>query len=126
MLEYFAYKKIKKHRADKAALGQVHAARVLKEDDEVFLQRIVSPEGTPPPLPERPRGSRSGSGSGYSTRDNNDNNNSNSYTVDDETGRARGRDKGKGKENEKRMDAKKSSRFSFLSRSRAGNKKACF
>src|SRR5258706_16351964 len=55
MLEYFSYKKIKKHQAEKRALaGAQSPAPVLSEEDENFLGRIVSAEGTPPPLPDRP------------------------------------------------------------------------
>lgn len=125
MLQYFVYKKVKKHRAEKAALAHVQAAHVqaapvLPDDDEAFLQRIVSAEGTPPPLPERPRWS--GLDAGYSTGEDS------SHMVGDENGRDRSRDKGKGKENEneKRMDAKKSCHFSFLTRGRAGNNEACY
>jgi len=49
-MEYFNYYKSKHHvdHADKSS------APVLTEEDEAFLQRVTS-EGTPPPLPERPR-----------------------------------------------------------------------
>lgn len=53
MMEYFTYKKIKKHQAEKKA-KEGEQTPVLKQEDEDFLQRIVSAEGTPPPLPERP------------------------------------------------------------------------
>jgi hypothetical protein len=50
MMEYFNYYKAKHHvdHADKSS------APVLTDEDEAFLQQIAS-EGTPPPLPERPR-----------------------------------------------------------------------
>ncbi|MCJ1250979.1 hypothetical protein MMC30_008209 [Trapelia coarctata] len=50
MMEYFNYYKSKYHidHADKSS------APVLTDEDEAFLQRIAS-EGTPPPLPSRPR-----------------------------------------------------------------------
>jgi len=56
MLEYFTYKKVKKHQAEKRARESSQSRKakpVLSAEDESFLQRIVS-EGTPPPLPERP------------------------------------------------------------------------
>jgi hypothetical protein len=53
MLEYFTYKKIKKHQAEKRA-REALASPVLNEEDENFLQRVVSEEGPPPALPERP------------------------------------------------------------------------
>lgn len=61
MLEYFAYKKYKKHQAEKEA-EKAHASGhreerapslVLNEEDELFLRRIAE-EGEPPHLPERP------------------------------------------------------------------------
>lgn len=59
MLEYFTYKKVKKHQAEKHARDSAVStpnvpAPVLTEEDENFLERIVSAEGTPPALPERP------------------------------------------------------------------------
>jgi hypothetical protein len=77
MLEYFTYKKYKKHEEKKhsrepsrehherrdgpeAATSSRRAERteagspVLSEDDENFLRRVVSEEGTPPPMPPRP------------------------------------------------------------------------
>lgn len=88
MLEYFTYKKVKKHNADKkdrvsnsntplasptpaspttsskprhlntvkspsADLGRGGASPILNEEDEYFLHRFISAEGTPPPLPQR-------------------------------------------------------------------------
>ena len=53
MLEYFSYKKIKKHQAEKKAEAKIQTP-LITEEDENFLTRIVSAEGTPPPLPERP------------------------------------------------------------------------
>ncbi|TGO09585.1 hypothetical protein BTUL_0160g00010 [Botrytis tulipae] len=88
MLEYFTYKKVKKHNADKkdrvsnsntplasptpaspttsskprhlntvknpsADLGRGRASPILNEEDEYFLHRFISAEGTPPPLPQR-------------------------------------------------------------------------
>lgn len=50
MLEYFAYKKFKKHKAGKEEQGQVHKGKeaegpptpVLTEDDERFLRRLTA------------------------------------------------------------------------------------
>ncbi|KAF7923620.1 hypothetical protein BELL_0414g00020 [Botrytis elliptica] len=88
MLEYFTYKKVKKHNADKkdrasnsntplasptpaspttsskprrlntvkspsADLGRGGASPILNDEDEYFLHRFISAEGTPPPLPQR-------------------------------------------------------------------------
>lgn len=75
MLEYFAYKKVKQHRAEKAAsLSHPNSGRdsgnvssmereaekgartpkpLLTEEDEEFLKRLAE-EGAPPQLPERP------------------------------------------------------------------------
>jgi hypothetical protein len=97
MLEYFTYKKVKKHQAEKKAEAHIQSP-VITEEDEDFLTRIVSAEGTPPPLPERPR----------------------STEVPESTGN-RGDGQlavatAKGKENEKPIDRKKSNRLSFLYR----------
>ena len=52
MLEYFTYKKAKKHQ-EKAHKSE---EPVLNKDDEDFLHRITSQvEGTPPALPDRPQ-----------------------------------------------------------------------
>lgn len=52
MMEYFSYKKAKKH-LEKAPKSK---EPVLNDEDEAFLYRITSQvEGTPPPLPERPQ-----------------------------------------------------------------------
>jgi len=64
MLEYFTYKKVKKHQAEKKVHtpAQVRTptpqgpSPLLNDEDENFLERIVSAEGTPPPLPSRPMG----------------------------------------------------------------------
>lgn len=108
MLEYFTYKKVKKHQAEKKAQAQVQSP-LLDEENENFLQRIVSAEGTPPPLPERPHtlGPQAGDSTG---------NNSQMVVQKDEPIDEKKEDKGKGKENEKPKDAKKSHRFSFLTR----------
>jgi len=55
MLEYFTYKKVKKHQVEKKA-HENKQLPLLDEDDERFLTRVVSAESTPPPLPERPYG----------------------------------------------------------------------
>jgi hypothetical protein len=117
MLEYFAYKKVKKHQAEKKAHAQVQSP-LLDDDDERFLTRIVSAEGTPPPLPDRPHGldveagDTTGNASQLVLHDGNEG----------ETHQHHHQDKGKGKvkENEK-ADTKKANRFSFLSR--MGSKK---
>lgn len=111
MLEYFTYKKVKKHQAEKRAQAQVQSP-LLTEEDENFLERIVSAEGTPPPLPDRPSGVESEAGD--STADN-------SHTVADGEGpaaeTATEKSKGEQKENDKPKDGKKPSRFSFITRS---------
>jgi hypothetical protein len=121
MLEYFTYKKVKKHQAEKRAQEETQSP-LLDEEDERFLTRIVSAEGTPPPLPERPHGL--GVEAGDSTR------NKSQMLVHDgredenhhHKDKGKGKGKGKGKESEKTdNDAKKSNRFSFLRRS--GTKK---
>ncbi|KAG4031277.1 hypothetical protein MFRU_009g00670 [Monilinia fructicola] len=88
MLEYFTYKKVKKHQAEKkerasnsntplaspnstspttssrprplntvttpsAESKRGAASPILNEEDEYFLHRFISAEGTPPPLPQR-------------------------------------------------------------------------
>ena len=116
MLEYFTYKKVKKHQAEKKAQAGVQTP-ILNEEDENFLERVISAEGTPPPLPDRPSGL--GPEAGDST--------GNDSQMVEHTGEPVGEaqiDKGKGKEkeNEKPKDAKKSNRFSFLSS--LGSKKA--
>lgn len=50
MMEYFNFKKAKKHPDD----AEKSEAPVLNDEDEAFLHRLAS-EGTPPPLPERPQ-----------------------------------------------------------------------
>lgn len=117
-MEYFTHKKIKKHQAEKRAKEGVQSP-VLSEEDENFLGRVISAEGTPPPLPERPR---FGPEAGDST------NNEAQMVVHDGNGTTEAprdknttKDKGKGKENEKHNGKKTSSRFSFLHRS--GTKK---
>ena len=115
MLEYFTYKKAKKHQAEKRAQAQAQSP-LLDEEDENFLQRIVSAEGTPPPLPERPNSvepeARDSTGNNSQMVEHNG-----APVAAAETKQDKG--KGKEKENEK---PKKSNRFSFLSRS--GTKKA--
>ncbi|RDW64075.1 hypothetical protein BP5796_10577 [Coleophoma crateriformis] len=53
MMEYFAYKKVKKHQAEKRAEAGVQTP-IITDEDEHYLERIMSAEGTPPPLPARP------------------------------------------------------------------------
>lgn len=106
MLEYFAYKKVKKHQAEKHECNGTQTPKpVLSPDDERFLERLAS-EGTPPPLPERP------------------------FILNPEVGDSTGndaqvelsKDKGKGKENPEKLleveknekPGKKGNRFSML------------
>ncbi|EHK97444.1 hypothetical protein M7I_6781 [Glarea lozoyensis 74030] len=70
MLEYFTYKKVKKHQDEKKG-GKEKETMVktppplLNDEDEAFLTRIVSAEGTPPPLPTRPNfGAEAGDSTG--------------------------------------------------------------
>ena|SRR6187402_1495849 len=127
MMEYFTYKKVKKHQAEKKAQAGLQSP-LLNEEDANFLTRIVSAEGTPPPLPERPHGlpSEAGDSIGNNAQlvvhDGND-------TVpmeEPEEHKHKDKGKGKGKGNEKptEKDGKKptlASRFAFLHRS--GTKK---
>ncbi|KAH6716036.1 hypothetical protein BKA61DRAFT_602397 [Leptodontidium sp. MPI-SDFR-AT-0119] len=122
MMEYFAYKKVKKHQAEKKAAA-VQQSPLLDEKDESFLRRVISAEGTPPPLPARPHGlpeagDFTGNASQMVVHDGN--------TVAEEEGHRRSsKDKGKGKEKENEKsaetDGKKHGRFAFLSR--VGTKK---
>jgi hypothetical protein len=128
MLEHFPYKKAKKHQAEKRAEAQVQSP-VLTEEDENFLERIVSAEGTPPALPERPRVLNPEAGDPT--------NNDEQMVVYNEPGtkaetkaeakaeakavEKAGKHKGKGKENVNDKDKKKSNRFSFLRRSKKSN-----
>ncbi|PMD25738.1 hypothetical protein NA56DRAFT_676886 [Hyaloscypha hepaticicola] len=127
MMEYFSYKKIKKHQAEKNAEEGVQSP-VISEEDEHFLTRVISAEGTPPPLPDRPS---FGPEAGDST------NNQAQMVVHDGNGTAQPegngttepvldkeatKDKGKGKENEK-PNNKKSHRFSFITRNLTKKKK---
>ena len=116
MLEYFTYKKVKKHQAEKAA-RKGEQTPVINEEDENFLSRVISAEGTPPPLPDRPR---FGPEAGDST------DNQAQMVIHDRNGatephleKEKTKDKGKGKENMRHgeKDGKKNStRFSFLQR----------
>lgn len=111
MLEYFTYKKLKKHQAEKKGKASAPTtpsvpAPVITAEDEHFLERIISAEGPPPPLPERPRHEElpeAGDSTGNAAQ----------VVVHDK------KDKGKGKENER--PAVKTNRFSFLHRN--GTKK---
>jgi hypothetical protein len=114
MMEYFTYKKIKKHQAEKRA-KEGEQTPVISEEDENFLTRVISAEGTPPPLPDRPR---FGPEAGDST------DNQAQMVVHDGNGTTEApldeqpiKDEGKGKENEKPDGKKSSNRFSFLTRS---------
>lgn len=111
-MEYFTYKKIKKHQAEKRAEAQVQTP-IINEEDENYLERIISAEGTPPPLPTRPTGLDNGT-VGDSTG-----NKSQMVVHDGEAANKeteKSKDKGKGKEAEEPKDAKKSNRFSFIQR----------
>jgi hypothetical protein len=116
MLEYLAVKKFKKHKAERLAKEEVPAP-VLSRDDEHFLERIVSAEGTPPPLPERPSSAISAvSETGDSTQDVV---HGEGTEAGDAQGRAEKNSRGKGREDECVSDKgkKKSNIFSFLHRS---------
>jgi hypothetical protein len=117
MLEYFTSKKAKKHHEDKKATGKEKETMVktppplLNDEDEQFLTRIVSAEGTPPPLPTRPNfGAEAGDSTGNDAQ----------MVVHDgreDHGRdsVKGGEKGKGKENE--TENKKENKFTgFLGR----------
>lgn len=129
MLEYFTYKKIKKHQAEKRAEKQVQTP-ILNEEDENFLERIVSAEGTPPPLPERPSYidlAEAGDTTRYDAQMVIHDPTQASLSADNTTkelanekGDSDKRHKGKGKvdENEK----KKPSRFSFFHKKSTGQK----
>lgn len=115
MMEYFAFKKVKKHQAEKKAA-------VLTQEDENFLERIVSAEGTPPPLPERPHGLGPEAGDPTGNAAQMVVHDGNTTAVETETEKEPVDKKGKGKANEvDKEEKKKSNRFSFLSRS--GTKK---
>ena len=142
MLEYFTYKKAKKHQTEKRAREHTQSP-LINEEDEHFLKRVVSAEGTPPPLPERRQhgewvetGDSTNNESQMVVHDGNENGQRAQTAEEREeedlnaaiaASLADGKhhhkkDKGKGKENEK--DGKKSNRFSFLAHSLT--KKASF
>jgi hypothetical protein len=125
MMEYFTHKKEKKHQDEKkrAETKVETPAPVLSDEDEYFLERIVSAEGTPPPLPDRP--SYLNPEAGDSTE------NDAQMVVHDgnETQPEKGnKHKGKGKGDQKLDDKEKSAakkaanRFSFIT-SKFGKKK---
>lgn len=105
----FTYKEVKKHRTDEWAEAEVQSP-VLSEEDENFLERIVSAEGTPPVLPERPHVLNPEAGDPTT--------NESQMVIHDErkTKAEKSDDKhrGKGKENVPNKDKKKSHRLSFL------------
>jgi hypothetical protein len=125
MLEYFTYKKLKKHHAEKLAKAEVKAP-VLTLEDEHFLERIVSEEGTPPALPERPFTLNPEVGDPT----NNDaqmvlHEDASRGVEDSDTSRdiedrhekhEKHKNKGKSKEHTHGKDKKKANRFSFLRR----------
>ncbi|KAE9370693.1 hypothetical protein N431DRAFT_412312 [Stipitochalara longipes BDJ] len=126
MMEYFTYKKIKKHQAEKKAKDGEQTP-VISEEDEHFLTRVISAEGTPPPLPERPQfGPEAGDSTNNQAQmvvhDGNGTAEGNGTTepaLDKQPTKDKGKEKEKEKENEKHTekDGKKtSSRFSFLAR----------
>jgi hypothetical protein len=121
-------KMVKKQQAENRAEAEVQSP-VLTEEDENFLERIVSAGGPPPALPERPvsrppelpeRPTVPNCEAGDST------NNDEQMVVYNEAGakaeakaeEKAQRPKGKGKENVKDKGKKKSHRFSFLRRSK--------
>ena len=135
MLEYFTYKKAKKHQTEKRAREHTQSP-LLNEEDENFLERIVSAEGPPPPLPERRQhgewvetGDSTANASQMVVHDGNENGQRAKTAEEEEeddlnaaiaasladSKHQNHKDKGKGKENEK--DGKKAHRFSFLTRS---------
>jgi hypothetical protein len=123
MLEYFTHKKVKKHQAEKRSGSHSHEpSPLLDDDDEHFLKRVISAEGTPPPLPERPHGLGVEAGD-YSENASqmvvHDGRPSNDTRTSSEGHHRHHKDKGKGKEQEKdseKSEAKKSNRLSFLQR----------
>ncbi|KAI9650712.1 hypothetical protein NHQ30_000734 [Ciborinia camelliae] len=166
MLEYFTYKKVKKHQANKkerasnsntplaspspaspttsrphplatvktpsAEFRRGPASPILNEEDEYFLHRFISAEGTPPPLPQRrptlplrpSQGGIEGVGMGNEAGEWRDNE-LQMILREDIDGKAAGKGKGKMGERDEKIDentekaAKKWKRFSFLHR---GNK----
>ena len=120
MLEYFTYKKVKKHRQEKQdkerASGEQAPPPVLSPTDEQFLQRIVSEDEPAPPLPSRPPILESGDPAGneqqIALRGD-----GGTQPATDQIPEA-SRSKGKGKAD---TTDKKTNRFSFLLRS--GTKK---
>jgi hypothetical protein len=131
MMEYFTYKKVKKHQTEKKAKDGEQTP-VISKEDENFLTRVISVEGTPPPLPERPS---FGPETGGSTNNQaqmvvHDGNGATEPAGNDTTKLAvekqetKQKDNVKGKENEKHND-KKASRFSFLARSLTKKVSSC-
>ncbi|TVY42622.1 hypothetical protein LOCC1_G003748 [Lachnellula occidentalis] len=123
MLDYLTSKKGKKTPAEKT--GKEALARVktppplIDEDDERFLERIVSAEGPAPPLPARPAGigAEAGDFTGNASQvvvHEQDNHHGRKSHERKSHERRRSSDKGKGKDTT--ADSKKSSRFSFLQR----------
>jgi hypothetical protein len=121
MLEYFTYKKVKQRQDAKKAMTPTAtppvASPLLSEEDEGFLERMVS-EGTPPPLPERSYilnpevGDSTGNDAQVVVHD---------EPVAKPENQEKGKGKGKGKEKaiEKTEDGekKKEGRFAFIARS---------
>ncbi|KAI9858353.1 MAG: hypothetical protein M1824_004374 [Vezdaea acicularis] len=105
MLEYFNYKKVKQHRAEKVA-----KTPVLSETDEQFLERMVSPEpesAVPQqPFPSDVAGDPTGNDAQLITREI-----STPDALVEEPKEVHGKHQSKNKEKEK-----KTNRFSFLQR----------
>lgn len=136
MLEYFTYKKAKKHQAEKEKRGPTTQTRtqtevrtpspaqpslLLNDEDANFLERIVSAEGPPPPLPNRPEGWVQGVGMEAGDSSGNQaqmvvhdgNGTATEYTA--EHHHSWHKDKGKGKEKMK-TEEKKPGRLAILAR----------
>ena len=129
MLEYFTYKKVKKHQQEKH--GHHHddqtiqpPAPILTPNDEAFLQRITSEDDPAASLPTRPLGSVAGDTVGNEQQvaltgaTESAEYGSDVRGVSDES--SHGKLKGKATE----PSQKRSHRFSFLQRS--GTKKVTF
>lgn len=125
MLEYFSYKKLKKHQEEKkASEGEPQKTEtkvqtpppILNEEDEVFLERIAAlSEGPPPPLPTRPTfGEEAG-----------DHTNNASQVVVHDGREDLHKPEGKGKGKEAEAEGKKENKFTgFIGRT--FSKRVCF
>jgi hypothetical protein len=115
MLEYFTAKKFKRHQAEKGAKEEIQVP-VLSPEYEHFLERIVSAEDTPPPLPDRPSFTDSEVG-GPTGNDALHGEPGEQAEVAEYKAKEHDRSKGKGKGNISEKEKRKSNRFSFLRRS---------